>query len=466
MTYTKYPWTAGKTTPINATNLNHIEDGIYDAHEMATGRGATIVVAANDSTTLEKQQADVVCDGTGDQTDIVDVCTSDRTIVFLPGTYDISATPSIYKKVNLHLLGYGATFKGSGTADRLLEFSRADNTTVKGLIFDSPETSNKGVIVYGRRADPADDLAFGVTFRNCVFQDYGLQIAVDYGGYYTSDVVVDSCRFYDTTGYGINLAAQCRSIRITNNYFKTIALNAIAVYGGAQDVVVTGNQVYDSLHSGIAVSPSHRVVISNNIVTGTVGEGIYIEESGIEIEYNESHGDLINLTNADKVGYDIIVSDNILYANTYGIQTRTAGGGSSIRCHDLIIHHNRCYNNEYGCKIDNCDDSIIDHNIFDGNTTIDFVLGANVSGLLIRDNIGYITENSGTSTLVSGTTSIAVNHGLDVTPVIGDIIVTPIEAWGNMTQFYIGNYTSTQFTIYANINPGQDVDFAWKAIAL
>ncbi len=34
MAYTKYPWKAGKTTPINATNLNHIEDGIHDAHEL------------------------------------------------------------------------------------------------------------------------------------------------------------------------------------------------------------------------------------------------------------------------------------------------------------------------------------------------------------------------------------------------------------------------------------------------
>jgi hypothetical protein len=33
-----------------------------------------------------------------------------------------------------------------------------------------------------------------------------------------------------------------------------------------------------------------------------------------------------------------------------------------------------------------------------------------------------------------------------------------------MTQFYVANYTSTQFTIYADQDPGQDVDFAWKAL--
>lgn len=77
-----------------------------------------------------------------------------------------------------------------------------------------------------------------------------------------------------------------------------------------------------------------------------------------------------------------------------------------------------------------------------------------------------VAENSGTATLANGTTSIVVTHELTVTPVVGDIVVTPTEAWGNMTQFYIDTYTSTQFTIRANINPGQDVDFAWKAIVL
>ncbi len=59
-----------------------------------------------------------------------------------------------------------------------------------------------------------------------------------------------------------------------------------------------------------------------------------------------------------------------------------------------------------------------------------------------------------------------MTHSLDITPSAGDIIITPLEAWGNMTQYYIDTYTPTQFTIHANIDPGQDVDFAWKASIL
>lgn len=70
---------------------------------------------------------------------------------------------------------------------------------------------------------------------------------------------------------------------------------------------------------------------------------------------------------------------------------------------------------------------------------------------------------NGTATLANGNTSVAVTHGLGVTPDIQDISVTPIEAWGSMTQFWIDTPTSTQFTINADQDPGQDVDFAWTA---
>jgi len=113
----------------------------------------------------------------------------------------------------------------------------------------------------------------------------------------------------------------------------------------------------------------------------------------------------------------------------------------------------------------NDDDCIISNNMY-GLLALHHLTGAGCDNLLMRNNAGYITEKSGTATLVSGTTSIAVTHGLSVTPAVGDIGVTPIEAWGNMTQFYIDTYTSTQFTIHANIDPGQDVDFAWAAIVL
>lgn len=75
----------------------------------------------------------------------------------------------------------------------------------------------------------------------------------------------------------------------------------------------------------------------------------------------------------------------------------------------------------------------------------------------------HLERNSGTATLVSGNTSVVVTHGLRDTPPLANIHVTPIEAWGSMAQFWVSNPTSTQFTINANADPTQDVDFAWSA---
>jgi hypothetical protein len=45
----------------------------------------------------------------------------------------------------------------------------------------------------------------------------------------------------------------------------------------------------------------------------------------------------------------------------------------------------------------------------------------------------------------------------------GNIMITPIGSWGKMTQFYMGEYTPTEFTIYAEVDPEQDIHLACMA---
>jgi hypothetical protein len=72
-------------------------------------------------------------------------------------------------------------------------------------------------------------------------------------------------------------------------------------------------------------------------------------------------------------------------------------------------------------------------------------------------------RKTGTATIVSGQTSIAVTHGLGYTPDAEDIHVTPIESLGSASFFFVDTITSTQFTINVNVNPAADVDFVWRA---
>ena len=108
-------------------------------------------------------------------------------------------------------------------------------------------------------------------------------------------------------------------------------------------------------------------------------------------------------------------------------------------------------------------DNIFEGNVFNGNSSGPV---AQLGNSIARNNAGYKTANSGTATLVNGQTTIVVTHGLDVTPVAGDIMLTPMESLGSASEFFIDTYTATQFTIHVDVDPTQDVDFAWKAVVL
>ncbi|HSW78008.1 MAG TPA: glycosyl hydrolase family 28-related protein [Candidatus Chromulinivoraceae bacterium] len=83
---------------------------------------------------------------------------------------------------------------------------------------------------------------------------------------------------------------------------------------------------------------------------------------------------------------------------------------------------------------------------------------------IVRNNIGWKTENTGTATVLSGTTSIAVSHGLDTTPALANLSVTPTNSLGSATRFWISGVTNTSFTINVDVNPGATTaTFAWAA---
>jgi hypothetical protein len=87
-------------------------------------------------------------------------------------------------------------------------------------------------------------------------------------------------------------------------------------------------------------------------------------------------------------------------------------------------------------------------------------------GSLIRDNKGYVKDNSGVATIPAGATSVVVNHGLSATPTLRDISVTPTTDFG-AGSFWISAPTATQFRINCTgLKPNVAISFAWKASLL
>lgn len=91
-------------------------------------------------------------------------------------------------------------------------------------------------------------------------------------------------------------------------------------------------------------------------------------------------------------------------------------------------------------------------------------LGAGITGLKIRVNSGYVTENTGTATITAAATSIATAHGCNYTPTAGDIDVKltnlPTNDIGDVWLSAIG---AANFTINCRIVPGAATAiFAWS----
>ncbi|GAF82009.1 unnamed protein product, partial [marine sediment metagenome] len=179
---------------------------------------------------------------------------------------------------------------------------------------------------------------------------------------------------------------------------------------------------------------------------------IGVQIDGADLGFGASQDCVVDggyIQSASNTGKGIYVKANALRSNLLRLTIQGTAGATSIGIDDDVTVAGN------GSRYRDCTVKMFD-------TLVDRI--ANNSSKF-NNTTGYVTENSGTATLAKGATSTVVNHGLGVTPAAGDIMVTPIEAWGRMTQFYIGNYTSTQFTIYADQDPGQDVDFTWKAVA-
>lgn len=56
-----------------------------------------------------------------------------------------------------------------------------------------------------------------------------------------------------------------------------------------------------------------------------------------------------------------------------------------------------------------------------------------------------------------------VAHGLGLTPLLQDILLTPNTNWGSTTKWWVDTITATTFTINLDLAPGISFGFSWKA---
>jgi parallel beta-helix repeat protein len=270
--------------------------------------------------------------------------------------------------------------------------------------------------------------------------------------------------------------------------------DGIVLDDGILENIVSNNVVYSSTNTGIhCQNAGARTIFSNNMIRGCGGTGLslvigatgcvatgnflYENKNGIEVA-----NQITVIGNVCKNNDECGIIVHGLFSNVNGNvcidngqdDTADAGDRCGIKTVGTQYLSSITNNNVYDSQVATTqqygiynlgDSNLITGNLLNGNLVDFFDSG---SANTTRGNIGWVTENSGTGTIASGTTSKVITHGLSVTPTLKDISITLGElSTADPGQIYVTAIGATTFTVNCRTNPGvSGLDFAWQAIVL
>lgn len=364
-----------------------------------TGRCATFVVAANDSSALSKQQADYVCDGTADDVQIqaaLDAIAShgNGKLVQLEGTY-IWAAAVTYSASNLEWVGIGTVINdcsaiaGTGGALKIEGVITGTNSALTG---DAAKGQTDVTVADASSFSAGDWIRIrSEALFNSGTQHYGeiQKIASIAGNVITcEDMLSFDCDVADTGT--VDLLTVYENIQLKNMHF-------IGNYGESSWRGILFKELYNVLIEDIHWTDSQCYPI---LVYDIVG----FEVRGCSIKDSDQAG----------LGYGVNISN---------------------ASRDIRIHHNKFYNCRHGivCSGDNSY-GIQTNQIYDANT---FRYSTKVAGAIGPHNTydGLVISNN--SVMNDGLLYIPGLH----TTVIGNNIYNDKCVNGGILHHYNGKHT-------------------------
>ena len=284
----------------------------------------------------------------------------------------------------------------------------------------------------------------------------GIQLQNPSGAIISSNVIDLSQSTASHTNHAIYLYGLVGGV-IGNNVIKGSSsfANVYGIYwdqtGGYTDNTITGNTFLRTLEA--VHSAGNRNIYSNNNFRFTWHDGILVQPGSTTNSYTANlfynSGQTTDATYFD-INMNATGGSNTVVQTIKGNQF---SGDQSNRVN---------YNINY-ISGSNMNSVIVEGNRFGGNRNGAIQGTAPAATYLVRNNLGYITENKGTGTINSGSTSAVVTHGLAYTPSAGECTVTwtenPTNDPGN---WWLSSITSTQFTVNVRADPGaSNLDFSW-----
>jgi len=396
----------------------------------------------------------------------------------------------------------GSTYYAKNGATGSIDYRGADAATViqntidalsSGVIYirageynlTSTITINKPIWLQGEGS--SGETGVSVTLLNNTQTDGSSAIAINPSsniwGITLSDIEIEG---NSNSGKGIEIGAGAGGAHrflLRNLYIHNHGQHGVTIkhsyFGLVEGCLIESNGIY-----GIYFLDGAKFnVVRGGRLDSNAGNGIRIAGDSTKITVEDV--DLESNINDQILVYDSdAVNIKGCYIDASGqIGIKVDSSGTAQKPRGTVIRDTLFISNTVGISVTNASQTYISNNRYSGVTT-DVSIGAASSDTMISEdgmdtlsNSGtntrvqgcpnYITENAGNATLAAVTSSIAVNHGCDYTPTLGDIQVTPNRDLGNCTYYWIDTITSTQFTIHvgaagAEKNIDKTVYFLWS----
>jgi len=253
------------------------------------------------------------------------------------------------------------------------------------------------------------------------------------------DVLLFDCFFYDAYRYNVYLANAWNN-RILYNTFEAAGDYALYLDAATKfDAKVHGNKfLYNKYglynYAGFSDFSNNWFYMNNGTAIWHAGGESCIYSSNRFYENGETIADAHDMVIA--AGTRVTVTDNMFH-------------GSNQTNYGIYVVG----------TITNC---IITDNVFYSHQTGHIRLNI-TNDCIIRDNHGFITENSGSSAIAAADTSVAVAHGCSYTPSAKDVTITQTAATTNPCYITeVDTFGAANFTVHCNAVPGvSTLAFDW-----
>ena len=326
----------------------------------------------------------------------------------------------------------------------------------------------------------------------------------------SSGGIVSKCYIYNTGSDSI-YGAGSLDVLVINNYIKKTRgwYASIHAHGNNHNFVVIGNIIEDShvgairhgsiilgnkiincgknykdaiIYTGGGATPNDLSIVANNYLYNVTGIGIMVYYGYNIISDNILYSASGNikpgiLFDQYENTYYNIVKDNIIKNFRHGMElssytrfTRVVGNlildpeydGIVVNQADIITISNNIINNtgHYGINI--ISGTTLTYSIIEGNHFLNIGYSAIIKNVdlidtttsIIKNNVGYVTENSG-SVEFSGT-SVSFAHGL---------AGTPTGVWASFNSTGYGGWTWTANSTHITITVANTGDYTvyWRA---